>query len=508
MRFDLTEQPWIPVRGPDGAERDVGLRELFATADQLSDIAVPFAPERVAVTRILVAVLQAATRGPYDRAERIAWLEDPGPVQGEVGRYLGTWKAGFDLFDDERPFMQRPLDDEAKETTVAALRLDWSSGNNATLFDHHHDDERPALTAGEAARALLTTLLHQPGGGVAKPFNRTDSPGSKPLLVLPLGRTVWETLVLNSVEYEESAVDAPIWERYDEDHVPDPAGTMPRGWLDRLTWRSRAIRLIADADGAVRACRIQQHLKLADGSLGDPHAAVIRKTGEDDRIVRLSAGKRLWRQADAILRGVGGSPRSAVDQAVRTAKEHDGHHPQMLVSGLQVDQAKIGDAQSAVLPVSVELLADPTRIERVRQATELAEQASVALGAACGAFHRARNVESPPAARTHWQQPFWARLEREFRPLIEQYARPDVDLSPSGRPWMDWQDAVGRVAQRTLEQQLSAAPVGAAHRAHVRATNAFRWRCRQAGVPLPARRPLEPSEAAELEPSTTTTGTA
>lgn len=506
MRFDLTEQPWIPVRGPDGAEHDVGLRELFAAATQLTDVAIPFAPERVAVTRVLVAVLQAATRGPCDRAERIDWLDDPVPVLADVDAYLAKWSGRFDLFDDERPFMQRPVGDDARDTTVAALRLDWASGNNATLFDHHHDGAPPALTPGEAARALLTTLLHQPGGGVAKPFNRTDSPGSKPLLVLPLGRMLWETLVLSSPEYDDTPGDAPIWERYD-DHQPDPAGTMPNGWLDRLTWRSRAIRLLPDADGTVRLCRIQQHLKLADGSLGDPHAAVLRQTGEEDRIVRVSAGKRLWRQADAVLRGVGGAPRSAVDQAARTAKEHDGHHPQVIVSGLQIDQAKIGDAQSAILPVSVELLSDPQRIERVRQAIELAEQGSVALGAACGAFHRALNVESP-AARTHWQQPYWARLEREFRPLIRAYAETEADLSATGGPWTRWSEAVGRTARATLDQQLSAAPVGAAHRAHVRATSVFRWRCRQAGIPLPAGRPRGPGGAADLEPSNTTTGAA
>lgn len=507
MRFDLTEQPWIPVRGPDGVERQVGLRELFATATQLTDVAIPFAPERVAVTRVLVAVLQAAARGPQDRGERIDWLEDPASVLADVDEYLAKWRQRFDLFDDERPFMQRPVGDDARDTTIAALRLDWASGNNATLFDHHHDGEPPALAPGEAARALLTTLLHQPGGGVAKPFNRTDSPGSKPLLVLPLGRTLWETLVLSSPEYEGAPDDAPIWERYDEDHRPDPAGTMPNGWLDRLTWRSRAIRLLRDADGAVRRCRIQQHLKLADGSLGDPHAAVLRQTGEEDRIVRLSAGKQLWRQADAVLRGVGSTPRSAVDQAARTAEDHDGHHPQVIVSGLQIDQAKIGDAQSAILPVSVELLADQRRIERVRQAIELAEQGAVALGAACGAFHRALNVDSP-AARTHWQQPYWARLEREFRPLIQAYAESDADLSATGRPWTSWSEAVGRIARSTLDQQLSAAPVGAAHRAHVRATSAFRRRCGQAGIPFPAGRPRGSGGATDLRPSTTTTGAA
>lgn len=502
MRFDLTEQPWIPVHGPDGVEREVGLRELFANAPQLTDMAIPFAPERVAVTRILVAVLQAATRGPYDRVERIEWLDEPAVVLAQVDGYLVKWRDGFDLFDCARPFMQRPVGDEARSTTIAALRIDWASGNNATLFDHHHDGVPPALTPGEATRALLTTLLHQPGGGVAKPFNRTDSPGSKPLLVLPLGRTLWETLVLSCAEYEETGGDAPIWERYDDDHAPDPAGTMPLGWLDRLTWRSRAVRLIADDDGLVRSCRIQQHLKLADGSLGDPHAAVSRETGEDDRIVRVSPGKRLWRQAEAILRGVGGTPRSVVDQAVRAAEDHGGYHPQVLVSGLRVDQAKIGDVQSAILPVSVALLDDPERIERVHEALELAEQASMALGAACGAFHRELKIELTAAARTNWQQPYWVRMERAFRPLIQSYAEPAADLAVTADPWTTWAGAVGRAAQTTLDQQLSAAPVGASHQAHVRAADAFWWRCRDAGI--------RPTAAAggttDDAPSITTTG--
>lgn len=507
MRFDLTEEPWIPVRGPGGDERELGLRALFREAPDLADLAIAFAPERVAVTRILVAVLQAATRGPSGRAERIAWLDDPRAVVDGIETYLDRWAERFDLFDEHRPFMQRPVGDDVKDTTVAALRIDWASGNNATLFDHHRDGTPPALSAGSAARALLTTLLHQPGGGVSVPFNRTDSPGSKPLLVLPLGQTLWETLVLCSPAYDGPDDDVPIWERYDDDHTPDKGGTMPLGWLDRLTWRSRAVRLLPGVDGTVSACRIHQHLKLADGSLNDAHAAVLRTTGDEPKIVRLSSSKRLWRQADAILRGVGGpTPRSAVDQAVRTLQDRDGHHPQVLVSGLQIDQAKIGDAQSAVLPVSRALLEDEDRIDRVRAAIELAEEASLALGAACGAFHAVLRLELTNAARTQWQQAFWGRIAPFFPRLLRAIADADGEVLPDDPEWSAWVQAVGREAQLALDLQLNAAPAGAAHEAHARATNAFRWRCGQANVPLSRTgRPPATGTTAQ-EPSTITTG--
>ena len=80
MTFNLLDEPWLPVDDLDGQVRDVSLETVFANGTAFRDLAIGFAPEHVAVTRILVAVLQSALRGPAGKSERVRWLQDPGSV--------------------------------------------------------------------------------------------------------------------------------------------------------------------------------------------------------------------------------------------------------------------------------------------------------------------------------------------------------------------------------------------------------------------------------------------
>ena len=63
MTFNLLDEPWLPVYDLDGQVRDVSLENVFANATAFRDLAIGFAPERVAVTRFLVA----------GASERAAW---------------------------------------------------------------------------------------------------------------------------------------------------------------------------------------------------------------------------------------------------------------------------------------------------------------------------------------------------------------------------------------------------------------------------------------------------
>ncbi|MCK9250733.1 MAG: type I-E CRISPR-associated protein Cse1/CasA [Solirubrobacteraceae bacterium] len=492
MSFDLTDRAWLPVVGPDGTE-EVSLRDAFRRGRSLRGLALTFAPEEVAVTRILIAVLQAAMRGPRSDDERARWLEHPEEVIDAVVGYLDEWRDRFDLFDATRPFLQQTVaEDAAKTATIAALRLDWASGNNATLFDHHVDGVPPALDPGTAVRALITTLHFQPGGGVSKPFNRTDSPGTKALSVLVQGRTLWETLVANAaaprpVVANDDGFGAPSWERplpgqpddggVAADLAPDRAGSTPRGWLDRLTWRSRAIELLPADDGMVRHCRIHQHLKLIDGGTGDPFHAVEydQQTGAAS-LVRVRSGTRIWRSADAVLHGVSTvdqRPRSAVAQGLRTLELHGAPRPQVLVAGLEVNQAKIAEARSASLPLSADLLADEARLGLVGGLREIAEQGAIALRNACLAYQSASGAERDLRVADTWQVPYWATLGHAFPQWLERLA--DEAPDDGGEALRGtWGDEVRRRAREALDERHSADVVDPrAWKAHAVARTAF-----------------------------------
>jgi CRISPR type I-E-associated protein CasA/Cse1 len=439
MTFNLVEEPWLPVYDRAGEVRDVSLGSVFENGSAFRDLAIGFAPERVAVTRVLVAVLQSALRGPAGGSERLRWLQDPGPTQAQVTTYLDGWRERFDLFHPVWPFMQKPIGDDASDKSIAMLKLEWASGNNVTLFDHHRDDRRPELTPAEATRALLATLLYQPAGGVSKPFNRTDSPGTKPIMVLVQGANLWETLVGNCSEYVAREGDAPIWER-DGDHEPDSSGTVPYGLLDRLTWRSRAVLILRDPDGAVRRCRLHQHLKLLDDPPSDPFVPV-RQTNEGPKIVRPPASRRLWRAANAVLHGLSdeGHP-NAIKQALKTFESLDPpHHPQMLAVGLWIEQGKVADVQSALLPVSSRLLEDPELLDRVTWAIEQAEIGDKAIWSAIGKLNEVMGAEMKTRTAERWQSPYWAAVGGDFASYLHDLSHASetpTNSSPVSQRWV------------------------------------------------------------------------
>ena len=480
MTFDLLDEAWLPVRDHHGSIREVSLVELFADAPRWQDLAIAFVPEQVAVTRILVAALQSALRGPSGRRQRCEWMENHSDCAERVVEYLHRHRERFDLFHHERPFMQQLVDEEmAADRTVASIVLEWTSGNNVTLFDHHFDSRRSGLSPAHAARALLTTLLFQPGGGVSKPFNRTDSPGSKGLMVLVKGADLWQTLVGNTPTLGPAQEDAPIWER-DVDHTPIQTGTTPLGWLDRATWRSRAIQLIRDDDGLVRHCRVHQHLKLRDDPPNDPFIPVRQKTGEEPKIVRLPADRRLWRAADVILRGLASDERpTIVAQAVATFERCDLPHPQMLVAGLRVDQGKVGDAQSAVLPVTRSLLEDDQRLDFIGSRLEDAQRGADAIRAGIAAYRTGLGAARDARAVARWQEPYWASLATPFAQMMQCVATAEEVPLNAGSLAIEWLEVVRTCARSAMDALATLDAASPRHaRALAEAHRAFRRKLR------------------------------
>lgn len=459
--FNLVDEPWVPVRPRQGSVVELSLRDVYRRAPELEGLALPFALEYVAMTRILVAVLQSALGGPSGINEKLRWLGGHGSCADAVDAYLATWHHRFDLFDGERPFMQQPIGDEVGLAPIAALRADWASGRNAAVFDHRSDARPTPVQPPMAARALLATLLYQPGGGVSKPFNRTDSPATKGVMVLVDGETLWETLVANAPTPGAGDVARPTWER-ETDHVPDRDGTTPLGWLDRVTWRSRAVQLRRDPDGAVRTCRIHQHLKGAEGPPADPYTPVRRREGEPPALIRPSRSKALWREADALLRGLAETPERrtvAADAAELFDRLDPPRFPQVRVVGQVVEQAKIADVHNATLPVSSALLADEDRLLLVGILVDRAEVGAKALRFAIKTYADALGDGDGWGFANRWEVPFWAALAAPFRASVGRIATAADPPLPDDESVVIWLTAV-RAEARWAFAALEAQGVG------------------------------------------------
>lgn len=322
--FDLTREPWVPVIVA-GARELMSLRDLFGRAHEVDGLALDNPLEAAAVLRqVLLAVyLDAlgAPRRPSEWADR--WEARAVDASG-VNSYLDRHAHRFDLFHPETPFAQvgglRTAKDETKPVSLLVPSI--ATGNNVPLFTARTEAMPPALTPAEAVRAVLATHCWDTAAiksgaaddEQAKAGKTTGNP-TGPLgslgVVFPLGRTLAETLLLNTRVLRQGLrpTDRPQWCAGSASGAWEPRPAL--GLLDLLTWQSRRIRLIPDLDEHGQL--VVRRVVLAAGDRLDPiphevepHTAWRtvdkRAAGQPPvRPVRHVAGRAAWRGLEPLL---------------------------------------------------------------------------------------------------------------------------------------------------------------------------------------------------------------
>ena len=253
--FRLDIEPWVPVFGSGGSEV-VSLRELLARAHEFADLDPALDPFQYAAIHGLVTAIISDVIG-LDTDEDWEELFEAGRFDADtIGTYFDTDPAAWDLFDPVRPFMQvADLEpSKAGPRPVGSLMPEVAAGNNVPVFSVFTDADAPAITFAEAGRRLLATHAFDTAGiksaAVGDPAAvKGKTTGNKvgPLgqigVILPVGRTLFETLMLGCVVGPRASGDAPAWRRMQsaewETRPPD-------GLLDLLTWQARRIRLFPE----------------------------------------------------------------------------------------------------------------------------------------------------------------------------------------------------------------------------------------------------------------------
>lgn len=241
--MNVAFDPWIPVVTTTGKRKLASLVEVFTEGGEFADLAVR-PHERVSLMRFFLCVAHAAFDGPKDDDE---WYEVPKRLPETVHVYLGEWKDSFELFHEEKPWLQvAELDllpsnksDAPNDTkgwsALHKLCFTKASGNNSTLFDHESNDNAPTKYGPEEiVLNLLTFQNFFVAGGKASsrmwgniemknPPNPKGGPcAGKSILFtflrdVNLFKSIW--LNLNSYEdlkliygNEEEWLGKPIWE--------------------------------------------------------------------------------------------------------------------------------------------------------------------------------------------------------------------------------------------------------------------------------------------------------
>lgn len=322
--MNLIDDPWIPVVLVNGTVGELGIRETLGRANEVRALAIEPAFVNVAVFRLLLAAILDASGPPIDEDDFVKRWQ-AGSFDGEeLSRYLDDVRDRFNLFDESAPFAQVAglSTPKGESKPISLLIASIASGNNVPLFGVRTDAEPPRLPSAEVARWLLAchsydTAGFKPGAeGDPKVKNGKVTAGLAPLgqfgAVIALGRSLFETLVLNSVIERRGrvAIGKPAWRK--PPVGPQWSDETPTGLLDWLTFQSRRARLIPDderdANGEVTVSRVVLTAGDKPNQIPEfePHATwrAVKNPKPDDppfRTVRHRSDGTAWQGLAALL---------------------------------------------------------------------------------------------------------------------------------------------------------------------------------------------------------------
>lgn len=488
--FNLLDEPWVPVLTADGEPREVGLREALLRVADLREISDPSPLVVVALHRLLLAILHRVY-GPADvDAWEVLWRRgafESAPLLA----YLDRWRDRFDLFDAAWPFYQVAGLGEEYAAPVARLAHEVAASNDNALFNHTEDDAS-FLTPAKAARSVVAHQAFAVGGLITyekgqdpKLYKSADAaPLTKGAVVLARGESLFQTLLLNLVQYNPEAdepfafrgADLPLWERSEPTR---PEDRRPNGYVDLLTWPSRRIRLFPttrDGQTVVERVVIMKGNQFPDGFERRSHETMVafRKVekpgkGQDPwPAMTFQAERALWRDSGALFQSVENryhrphnlewlstlSRKGAIDRAATIPLE---------VLGLSVDRAKVFFWRHEHLPLPVDYLNDRDLFGALRRALQAADDGAWALRQA--SFTLANYLASPSADQKDGRKPrpedlqpiqdgfgiergYWPLLDGRFRDLL--VALPG-DIADEGAPLTTWRDVVRQAALDAFE---------------------------------------------------------
>jgi len=357
-RFDLIEEGWLPLqRASDGWIYEVGIAAAVLDAHEYTELATELPTQVPALLRqVLLPVVADALGAPADRADwgrRFAAGAFSQDERERLRAYLDQHRDRFDLFHDTQPFAQAGrLEAVSGDTKGSGLLVaTMPTGNNVPLFASRTEGDRLALTPAQAARWLLHTQCWDTaaiktgakGDDHVKAGKTTGNP-TGPLgqlgVLIPSGRTLYETLLLNIPIGSQAYAGVPQWR-------VSPIGPawdshVPAGLLELWTWQSRRIRLICDPDSEDREVT---RVVLAAGDRvraipeWEPHTAwaygkpAKKAAAENRRPRRHVPGKALWRGLQGLLATelidapTGGSVETSVLLVQLADLEEDGKLP-------------------------------------------------------------------------------------------------------------------------------------------------------------------------------------
>jgi CRISPR system Cascade subunit CasA len=433
-RYNLVDEPWIPVQRLDGTRDELGIRDTLLHADQIAEIQDGSPLVVAALHRLLLAVLYRALEGPTDGRQAAAWFRDGWPLD-RIDAYLQRWRERFWLFHATHPFAQIPSFEPKAWRAWTVLAAEHNADNAKVLFDHIAIDQAGSVEPARAARWLIAAQAFSVSAGKSELAHTSTAPSATSALVMPIGATLRDTLAYLLVPQNRLVLerDLPLWER-DPESLQTLMTTNERrveGYADRYTWRTRAVRLKADPSGRVGGVAFASGMSAADDRQEDPMAA-YRNDDKRGRLPLIFRERGLWRDFDSLLPGQAGDAPRVIDHAIAMGRDSSQRFPQaVLVAGQANDKAKIEFWRIERFHLPQALRSSRLVRNEVRELLAKAEEVQSALWVACSALardllsHGTRSPEKRDISGAVAQMPaiamYWSILEASFHAVLHDY---------------------------------------------------------------------------------------
>jgi CRISPR system Cascade subunit CasA len=509
-RFNVLDEPWIPCTRDDRSLPELmSVRAVLAQAASLRRIVDPRPTCAIAMHRFLLALLHRALQGPRRREVwREVWHQRTWDLAA-LDAYMSRWHPHFYLFDPDHPFYQTPGLDPSRAVPINTLAHDRASDvNSPMIFDHQL--EGAMVTPGEVVRLLLghqhfaTQGLISDDQASAGKVSASASPLMGTLVCLAQGQNLFETLMLNWVQYDPAhelpfafrGDDRPVWERvpsrFRDERFPD-------GYVDLLTWACRRILLIREHDSSGRL--VVKCATLMDGTKLDPtfpywQAETMAAFHRDDRPnaripwppLPLKQDRTIWRDSHALLSGFTEAQRrpAVLNVFVDMLPDNLADYKIMPldVAGVIPHQKNVVDWRYETLPVPRRLLTSQEMVSALHTALELAEQGGKLLAVCEIALPGEKKSRSSPmkvlarefikglgerdpqskdyqniANHLNVGYAYWSRLDLPFRRFL-QHLPDDIVTDAWGEEHAEsealpqWARAVGDAAQEAFKMAV------------------------------------------------------
>lgn len=470
MSFNLLDESWIPVMTPGFQSKEISLLELFETWENFREIQADNPPTTLAIYRFLLAILHRAYQGPRNEDHWEEIFEDNG--KGAIA-YLNQWRDRFDLLHPDHPFMQDPILPLDKAVPIYALH----TMSTSQVFSHEHEWSGYSVSLTQAARLLvrlqgvdITSLRAFYVGQSSGNRSAVNTPTINAANVLVRGSTLKQTLLFNLMRYDPDSEmpsvvtgeDLPAWET---GYGGKPKKTVPEGYISYLSFPWRRLRLFPE-NGEVSQLAITMGNSLPDKV--SPQQWECGVAYREDKPVRLSLSKQLWRNADAFVLTAEKQHRPRIVDWLADLKLEDlvDDVVTFQISGLSADKAKPLGWIWEQFSAPIQYVTDADLAQTLKSAIATAEEHQQVFRSFKGSPYFAlaealKNGDAGSLANAlDGESRYWATLDRTFPELLDALPQ-DSQTGADGitrygfKELPAWTQAVQTAARKAFTESIA-----------------------------------------------------